>query len=191
MPSAATLPPQGQFEHPTVPTSASLLGDVDQLPPTMGGRSKSSFDRIVEKLAPDYPHYLRYVQQNLLSLPFFLLPLSCFVFNCLSSFFLLVLLLLPLFVSVLSPSSSPPSSPLLPSLSVHVFLCLFSSSSFLSSLLSSLLSSFLSSPQSFFPSSPPPTSISSGMISRVFFVRCVATTTIHCPGSPWTVLLTR
>ena len=62
MSTAATLPPQGQFEHPTVPTSASLLGDIDQLPTTLGGRSKSSFDRIVEKLAPDYPHYLRYVQ---------------------------------------------------------------------------------------------------------------------------------
>ena len=132
MPSAATLPPQGQFEHPTVPTSASLLGDVDQLPPTMGGRSKSSFDRIVEKLAPDYPHYLRYVQ-HLKTFSLFLS--SCFLYLVLYS------IAYPLFSFSFFYYSlySYPSSPL------HLRLPLL-----LSSLLSLSMFSFVFSPPPLF-----------------------------------------
>ena len=148
MPSAATLPPQGQFEHPTVPTSASLLGDVDQLPPTMGGRSKSSFDRIVEKLAPDYPHYLRYMQ-HLKTFSLFLS--SCFLYLVLYSipypllsfsFFYCSLYSYPSFLLhlCLPPLASPLllSHSLLIILSLSMFSLCLSSFSFLSPL-SSLL----------------------------------------------------
>ena len=184
MPSTATLPPQGQFEHPTVPTSASLLGDVDQLPPTMGGRSKSSFDRIVEKLAPDYPHYLRYVQHLK---TFFLFLSSCLLYLVLYSVAYPLLSFSFFYYSLYSYPSSPLH--LCPPLLLSSLLSL-SMFSFVFSLLPPLFS-LLFSPLSSLPFSPPPSSISSGMISRVFFVRCVATTTIHYPGSPWTVLLTR
>ena len=140
MPSTATLPPQGQFEHPTVPTSASLLGDVDPLQPTMGGRSKSSFDRIVEKLAPDYPHYLRYVQHLK---TFFLFLSSCLLYLVLYSVAYPLLSFSFFYYSLYSY----PSSPL--HLCPHLLLSPFSLGpcfplSFLFSLLFSLFSSLLS-----------------------------------------------
>ena len=154
-----------------------------------------SMCRIVEKLAPDYPHYLRCVQY-LKTFSLFLSSCLLYLVNCLPSSFPLTLLLLP----HIRPFSFISASLLLPPL--FSSLILFS--------LSSLCLCFLF----VFPPSPPPlfsplsslvffpplnhspfllplSSISSGMISRVFFVRCVATTTIHYLGSPWTVLLTR
>ena len=56
---------QSQFNPPTLQQAAlqqaaptNLPSDIEAI--TAGGKSKSSFDRIVDKLAPKYPHYSRW-----------------------------------------------------------------------------------------------------------------------------------